>query len=199
MISALIKKFMNKRTNEKKEVWNNQVPKRYKVRLVYFSLSDHVNKYDKIRRFEATRYCSSVFKIPRGFNLQEACKVISFITEMVEAEGIEESSLKSVSFVEKLLGSYGFEEIKKETISNGYSHITSRADSFSPPSYPETIVELGVLDLITYSAKDEYFFSTDLGQRYFEWFLEGVSYQEIKEIYASHKIDIQPYQNKNLC
>lgn len=121
-------------------------------------------------------------------SIEDACKVISYLTEKIEDENdLTPACENSVALTSNILSDYGFEMIK--TSNSGHFHTTSHI--------PLTIVDIapflackrfnGVLDLFTIGGDPQIFKKTKLYDRYFNWFTEGVTKQDIENIYEKLK------------
>lgn len=155
-----------------------------KIRLYYISIESFKNAAYDNNSLSKTYCISSPFYLPTGMTIEDACKVVSYLSKKVEREhNLEPASIPSVSAVSRQLGKYGFE--KRENHEHGYHH-TLTEDTYMArkkcmlPGY-ETIE--GVTDLYTVGGDFKLFKKSDLYDNYFDWFTEGVSEEEVTEIY----------------
>ncbi len=159
------------------------------IRLYYISLEKFQRSGDILTtRIGQTFGISSPFKIPEGMSMEDACKVVSYLSLMVEKKyNIEPATEKSVAMVSKILTNYGFERI--DGYNHGHIHAVLALDN--PFKRITTKVEQccgeidGVADLFTIDANFKLFQKTDLYDRYFEWFTEGVTMQDVENIYKN--------------
>ncbi len=83
------------------------------VRLCYVSMGKYNEYGTDILKIGKTFGLSSPFMLPKGMSSEESCKVISFITEKIEAENnIEPCSESSVALTSRELEKYGFEKVE---------------------------------------------------------------------------------------
>ncbi len=148
-----------------------------KIRMVYSALSIY-DSYSRSMLGETCFY-SQQFYLPKGMSLNDACKIISYLSQKVEKENsIEEASLTSVKHVSSILNDYGFEPVL-ETQSQ-YIHTHGELPFFKIKSVCKKVDN--VVDLITYNG-EKGFKRSDLHSRYFEWFTKDVKESEINQIY----------------
>ena len=156
-----------------------------KVRLVYVGY-EKFNAYDGLTKLGETGCCSFPFYLPAGINLEDSCKIISYLSEKVERElNLEPASIKSVMAVSGILEDYGFEKIEHYK-PNRY-HSTSVYTAYMPIRINSTGYKPipGVTDLITYGGHEKQFKKSTHGENYFDWFTENVSKDEIFDIYEN--------------
>lgn len=163
-----------------------------KIRLYYIAV-ERYKEYGSNRQMLGKTYgISSPFYLPTGMSIEDACKVVSYLSEKIEREhNLEPASNGSVAAVSRILDKYGFE--KKEGCPHGYSHTTSR-DTLDilrlrrEWALPGNESIAGVTDLFTVGGDFDLFKRSDLYENYFDWFTEGVTEEEIYEIYRKiHK------------
>ena len=150
------------------------------IRLIYIAVESY-NSYDSNRKVGITAHVSTPFALPVGMSLSDACKLISYLSSKVEQEqGIAEASMESVKAVESILPDYKFVSFKGFG-DEPYCHATMLDNSWEIK-----IDSIGkelpyVADLITYCGKD--FLRTNISKRYFNWYTENVTKEEIEAIY----------------
>lgn len=149
------------------------------IRLIYVGFEKFTRYGTNDTMLGKTYGVSSPFTLPEGMTIEQACKVISYLSEKVENENnIGPASEKSVAKVSGILTDYGF--VKNEGFPHGYFHIVQE--------YPEDGKIIGeqpingVIDLFTVGGDFELFKKSNLYDRYFDWFADGVTKKEIKEI-----------------
>lgn len=102
------------------------------------------------------------FSLPEHMDRDDAFKVLSYLTDFIEKrEDVEIGSLTSVRSLNKSLDleRFGFRKIKC-------------GDND------------GVVDLFTVDGRSLLFKRSSYYKRYFNWYTEGVTLEEVKEIYA---------------
>ena len=186
----------HKKTVAKTEVGEKSVlgsadfTKRFpKIRLYYVGIEKFTRYGSSEVLIGKTFGISSPFNVPYGMTLDEACKVVSYLSEKVERENnLEPASEKSVALVSKLLCDYGFERI--EGYEHGHSHsvaeyVPMKKITVSPAVDGKTIHSeiRGVTDLFTVGGDFKLFVRSDLQPRYFDWFTSWVTEEQIKDIY----------------
>lgn len=152
-----------------------------KIRLIYISL-EKFNRYGTgEEKLGQTLGVSSPFKLPKGMSLTDACRFVSYLSEKVEQENnLEPACEKSVALVSHLLPQYGFEKIEAHT--HGHFHAVAK---YCPYRKITTIFSKkldDVTDLMTVGGDFELFKKSDLYDRYFDWFFEGVTEKDTETI-----------------
>lgn len=117
---------------------------------------------------------------PKGMSYEEGFKVLSYLTDFIEKRSdIEPCSLKSVSTLENALNleRLGFERINERD-------------------------ERNITDLFTIDGRVQLFKESELYSRYFNWYKEGITLEEVKEIYSKHNMEFSDIkwlddENKN--
>ena len=166
------------------------------IRLYYVAL-EKFSRYgsDEIK-IGQTYGISSPFRLPNEMSIEDACRVVSYLSEKVESENnLEPASEKSVAMVSKLLTTYGFEKV--ESKEKGYYHAVSDYKPFEKirTNFLPACEEIkGVVDLFTVGGDFKVFKKSDLYDRYFDWFTEGITKQEVEDIYKKIRKDyLLPY------
>lgn len=109
------------------------------------------------------------FTLPKGMTREETFKVLSYLTDFIEKkDGIESCSFSSVKVLNNVLDleRFGFKKVKEDD-------------------------ESKILDLFTINGRVALFKQSSMYQRYFEWYSEGVSREEVEEIYAKHNMPFE--------
>ena len=152
-----------------------------KIRLIHLDL-ERYTQYGTGRDMLGVFYnvVSNPFELPMGMTMEEACKVVSFLSEKIENENsIEPASAKSVKKVAKSLESWGFKKVEN----NAKHHATWHTTEVFSKKINLLIDKLdGVTDLFTVGGMD-LFKNSNMYEYYFNWFTEGVSNKEIAAIY----------------
>lgn len=101
------------------------------------------------------------FKLPQGMSREDGFKVLSYITDFIEAkENFEECSFKSVNTLEEIINleRFGFERVEVKN--------------------PDEVI-----DLFTIQGRTKRFKISNYYPKYFNWYKENVTKEEIKIIY----------------
>ena len=157
-----------------------------KIRLYYVSLEQFKRYGTNDSKIGQSFNVSSPFKIPHGVRLEDACKIVSYLSEKVEKErNIEPASSRSVARVSEILTDYGFERLPD--YDHGYTHSVVDCSIFGSPLRkiskvaPEPIE--GVVDLFTVGGDLKLFENSELFDRYFDWFSPNVTEKDVMDIY----------------
>ncbi len=106
------------------------------------------------------------FMFPEGMPREEGFKVLSYLTDFIEKrDDIEPCSMKSVRTLDSALNleRFGFKRIEEED-------------------------ESKILDLFTINGRVSLFKESKLYSRYFEWYVEDVTLEEVTGIYAKYNM-----------
>lgn len=109
------------------------------------------------------------FMFPNGMTREEGFKVLSYFTDVIEKkEDIDVGSFKSVKTLDEniALERIGFTKVKEND-------------------------ENKILNLFTVSGRVLLFKKSDLYQKYFEWYSENVTLNEVKEIYTKYNMEFK--------
>lgn len=173
--------FLNKKKeNKEKSILTDT--KTNAIRLCYVYLVKYTSKgmIGKICRI------SSPFRLPRKMSIQDACKVVSYLSDKVERKhNLEVGSEKSVTMLINILNKYGFEKVenKEEEFCYSVSQYGTKQDIITDFPVGEKIE--GVVDLFTVNGDCNLFKKTNLYKRYFDWYCKGVTKQEVTDIYKN--------------
>lgn len=108
------------------------------------------------------------FKLPLNMPREDAFKVISFLSDYVEAQAnIRPASLESVRTVDKALS----------------------LERLGFTKFPHDIKDNYVIDLFTVGGRIRRFLSSEYYSKYFEWYTPNITLEEIQKIY--HKIGLE--------
>lgn len=154
------------------------------IRLVYNSIEKYVSHQGSLN-FGYTIVISSPFLLPEGVSFEDACKIISYLSEKVEREeNIEPASKHSVARVSHILENYGFQKLNAKdfgydvTFTHGHG-IYNPISTIKSLSIPKAE---GVVDFITVGGNVKMFNKTTTKKRYFDWFIPSVSNSNFNEI-----------------
>ncbi|MFQ6752162.1 MAG: hypothetical protein ACLRFL_01170 [Clostridia bacterium] len=162
------------------------------IRLYYVAFNKF-NRYGTGYTYVGQTFgISSPFRLPRDMSIEDACKVVSYLSEKVEKENdLEPASEKSVAMVSNVLTKYGFERV--ESKEHGHYHAVSEYIPFHKvrgACFPVCEKIDGVVDLFSVGGDFKLFKRSDLHDRYFNWFTAGISNDEVKDIYDQIGIDL---------
>ena len=160
------------------------------IRLCYISM-------EKFRRYGTndvligtTFGVSSPFRLPNEMSIADAFKVVSYLSDKVETENnIEPASEESVAKVSDLLTDYGFQKV--ESKERGHFHEISE---YCPGHKIKTDIAAckqidGVVDLFSVGGDFGLFKRSEFYPRYFNWYAESVSEEDIVKIYKDIRKD----------
>ena len=109
------------------------------------------------------------FMFPEGMSREEGFKVLSYLTDFIEKrEDTEPCSLKSVRTLDGVLDleRFGFKRVKEDD-------------------------ENKILNLFTVSGRLLLFQRSKLYPKYFEWYVENVTLEEVKNIYTKYNMEFR--------
>lgn len=110
------------------------------------------------------------FMLPDGMSRDDAFRVLSYLTDFIEKEAkLEPCSYKSVAALDKV--------IDLERL--GFKRLDMNLDDDSTE----------VIDLFTIKGRVLLFKQSKQYQKYFEWYTEGVTLKNVKEIYSKCGIE----------
>ena len=178
---------------------NSSFEKSPQIRLIYFAINQCNDCAGNVK-INQSFGMSSPFASPKGMNIEDTCKIVSYLSEKVEKTyNLEPASLKSVQMVSGLLEKYGFVKI------GGYWHGVLHGTVFN---YNEAVkLSAPIKRVYNYTKDDNYvdlfsvggdfdlFKNTPLYHRYFNWFVKNVSEEDIKNIY--NNLNISFNENKS--
>ena len=105
------------------------------------------------------------FMLPENMSREDAFKVLSYLTDYIEKTyDIEEGSYKSVSALNKLI----------DIDSLGFRRVDIDLDDKSDV----------VINLFTVSGRLLLFKNSEFYNKYFEWYSEGITLDEVRDIYS---------------
>ena len=156
-----------------------------RIRLYYVGFNKYNNALNQ-ECIEKVYEITTPFVLPRDMTIDEACKVISYLTEKVEKEnGLEPASKEGVAQVGKMLSNYGFSSC--ESYSRGHF---KRLALFEPRTKIESGLlnsdlkqKDGITELYTVGGDTKLFKKSEFYKTYFNWFVDGVTREDVKEIY----------------
>lgn len=109
------------------------------------------------------------FMLPKGMTREEGFKVLSYLTDFIEKrEDTESCSLKSVTILDGVLDleRFGFTRVCEDD-------------------------ENKILNLFTVSGRILLFKRSKLYEKYFEWYVENVTLEEVTNIYAKYNMEFK--------
>ncbi len=109
------------------------------------------------------------FILPKEMTREEGFKVLSYLTDFIEKrEDTEPCSFKSVSTLDGVLNLERF----------GFTRVEEKDES-------------KILNLFTVDGRLLLFKRSNLYSKYFEWYVENVTKEEVKSIYAKHNMEFR--------
>ena len=151
------------------------------IRLYYVAFGTFADK----TKVGQTYGISSPFRLPNGMSVEDACKVVSYLSDKIETENdLEPACEKSVAMVSNILSNYGFERVEGKE--KGHYHAVTRyypLIKVKEGAFPACNKIDGVVDLFTVGGDFKVFKNSELYDRYFDWYTEDVSLEEVQEIY----------------
>ena len=157
-----------------------------KIRMCYVAIEKYNEYGTNIKKIGQTTGVSSVFELPQGMTINDACKVISYLSEKVEkANKLEPASENSVAKTSAILEQYGFKKV--DETNKGHYHCVQECRPFATikTNLPTSQSQQQVVNLLTVGGDFDVFKKSDLYAKYFDWFYEDTKQQEVEEIYAS--------------
>lgn len=105
------------------------------------------------------------FLLPDGMKREEAFKVLSYLSDFIEKKlHLESCSYNSVAALDKVI------DLKRL----GFRRLKIKLDHNSPE----------VIDLYTITGRIKLFKDSNQYKKYFEWYTEGVTFDEVRNIYS---------------
>jgi len=156
------------------------------LRLYYVALEKFTRYGTTETKIGQTYGISSPFRLPHNMSIEDACKVVSYLSDKVEKENdLEPACEESVIMVSNILEKYGFSKV--ESKEKGHYHAVSNYIPFHKirANFPVCDKIEGVVDLFTVGGDFKVFKKTDLHNTYFDWYSKGVTQQEVADIYKS--------------
>lgn len=166
------------------------------IRLIYLSYNKYTDYATREKKLGQTYGVSSPMLIPHGINIEEACKIVSYLSEKIERENdLEPACERSVALTSQILQEYGF--LKMKGYNHGHYHVTGK---FPRRKAGTTLLSSekidGVVDLITVAGSPILFKQSEIYNRYFDWFTGKVSETEIRYIYEKAGINLDEMLQK---
>jgi hypothetical protein len=179
--------IIRKNTNSLQSVESNQ------IRLIHLGLNLYDSGYKGKKILTHEYFASSPFHIPEGLSMEDALKVISYLSSHTP-DGQRVKPLSNIFLVNDQLEDFGFTRIN--LIQNERTKTTQRYDGIILPTIEiDTHIDLPeVIDIITTSDK-KIFQKTSLAKKYFDWYIPNINAQDIDEIYKKTNIIINPNQS----
>lgn len=170
-LNEKLESFVNRNYEFDAELENHPLGNQTKYRLYYMK---YYRKQDSA--VGAIDWPFKVFMLPEGMNREDAFKVLSYLTDFIERKcELEPCSYKSVMLLDDVLNleRLGFKRVEEELEDNE------------------------VIDLFTVAGRVELFKRSKHYQKYFEWYIENVTFDEVKEIYQKCNIELTDLQEIN--
>ena len=144
----------------------------YRLYYVDFHRIGESWRYPEPNNIGVVNWPCKPFMLPNGMTREEGFKVLSYLTDFIEKrKDIEPCSLKSVRTLDGVLDLERF----------GFTRINIQLSTESED----------VIDLFTVAGRLLLFKKSKLYPKYFEWYTEGVSLEEVKNIYNKYNMEFQ--------
>lgn len=166
------------------------------IRLIYLSYNKYTDYATREKKLGQTYGVSSPMLIPHGINIEEACKIVSYLSEKIERENdLEPACERSVALTSQILQEYGF--LKMKGFNHGHYHVTGKFPRRKAGTALLSSEKIdGVVDLITVAGNPILFKQSEIYNRYFDWFTGKVSETEIRYIYEKAGINLDEMLQK---
>ena len=129
-------------------------------------------------------YKTQNFIVPRGMSIDDACLVLSYLTEKFEKEyNYEPASQESVARLAYNLPKYGFAR-EFDVDENVLYHQTQSARGFAKANKNNKKNKNTDIKLYTVGGDFNLFKKTDMYNEYFNWFTPNVTEAQVNAIYA---------------
>lgn len=154
------------------------------LRLIYVSISK--NNMATLPKFDQLFGISDQFKLPDGMSMEDACKVVSYLSNEVQSKhNIILNSPKNLSCTCNQLLKYGFEKINGgwSGFINGTAFDKETAVIIPKPMQIAYTEQSNCMDLFVVGGNPELFKETVFADKYFNWFSNNVTRQDIMAIY----------------
>lgn len=126
--------------------------------------------YNSKTNIEVVDWPYKPFKLPSGMTKEDAFKVLSYLTDYIEKDNnIAPASFKSVRILDGVLN---IERL-------GFKRIDTNLSSDSSD----------VINLFTISGRIRLFKKHNLYSKYFEWYKEGVTKEDVVQIYKNCNVE----------
>lgn len=126
--------------------------------------------YNSKANIEVVDWPYKPFKLPSGMTKEDAFKVLSYLTDYIEKDNnIAPASFKSVRILDDILN---IERL-------GFKRVDTNLSSDSSD----------VINLFTISGRIRLFKKHKLYNKYFEWYKEGVTKEDVVEIYKNCNVE----------
>lgn len=155
-----------KATFEDHSVGDQNIYRLYYVDFHRIGNEIYVNNHDNIGMIN---WRCKPFMLPDGMTREEGFKVLSYLTDYIEKrKDIKPCSLKSVTTLDGILDLERF----------GFTRVEEKDEN-------------KILNLFTVTGRLLLFKKSELYLKYFEWYTEGISKKEVKEIYNKYNMEFQ--------
>lgn len=154
----------------KAELESHPIGKQNVYRLYYVNYHRIGESYGRcLDNIGRVNWPCKTFMLPTGMTREEGFKVLSYLTDFIEKrDDVEPYSLKSVRILDGVLDleRFGFKRVNEDD-------------------------ENKILNLFTVSGRLLLFKKSELYPKYFEWYTENVSLDEVINIYSKYNMDFK--------
>ena len=155
--------------NSSIELKNHKIGNQKIYRLHYVYLNCHKSAYTRRKLIEYISLPQKPFTLPNGMSREDAFKVLSYLTDYIERrDDVDPCSAKSVKILDSVLNleRFGFKKVEENNKNE-------------------------IIDLFTVTGDLLMFKNSDLYNKYFEWYTENVTKEEVEEIYKNIGIEFK--------
>lgn len=144
----------------------------YRLYYVNFHRIGESWRYPEPNNIGVVNWPCKPFMLPNGMTREEGFKVLSYLTDFIEKrKDIEPCSLKSVRTLDGVLDLERF----------GFTRINIQLPAES----------VDVINLFTVSGRLLLFKKSKLYPKYFEWYTEDITLEEVENIYNKYNMEFQ--------
>lgn len=152
------------------ELEDHKIDDKDLYRLYFMEFNRIGLPYNSKANIEVVDWPYKPFKLPSGMTKEDAFKVLSYLTDYIEKDNnIAPASFKSVRILDDVLN---IERL-------GFKRIDANLSSDSSD----------VINLFTISGRIRLFKKHNLYSKYFEWYKEGVTKEDVVQIYKKCNVE----------
>lgn len=160
------------------------------LRYVALEGVTHLDSTGTTLKLGKTYFQTETFVAPDGMDFEDACKVISYLSDKLEHEqDLAAATPQSLKAIQKILPSYGFKRVYPWT-----QHFTNWVSDYNRwPNIDdfEREDQHNIVPLYAIGGDINFFKRSNLNREYFEWFTPNVSLEDVLNIYAEANIPLQ--------
>ena len=169
---------------------NSQTQAHNAIRLIYVKMTPYKSSLGDNEYLDKVYYISSPYSAPEGLNFSDICKTVSYATKRVIGEKNTLPFYENMELINyELERDYGFNKIKDECY-EGFFSITQGYDKYREIQTTICHPIEGVTDLFIVAGDKEVFKRSPLNNRYFNWYDNNVTKQDIINIYSNNNVHL---------